>query len=120
MTVRAAKNLQRLGCGSGQKLFVFIGNVPEITPISFGAICLGCTIVTLATGASQAECEYFLNITQPKFAICDMKSHRMLKKCFENLKINTKIITDNGHTEDSIPMQSLFDGADSDTESRFE
>lgn len=49
-----------------------------------------------------------------------MKSHSMLKKCFENLKINTKIITDNGHTEDSIPMQSLFDGADSDTESRFE
>lgn len=102
MTVRVARNLQRLGCVKGKKLFVFIGNVPEVAQIVFAAICSGCTIVSIATNSSQAECEYFLKLTKPEFVICHTKFHSMLKQCFENLNINAKIITDIGQTEDSV------------------
>lgn len=114
LTVRAAKNLQRFGCVRGQKIFIRIDNVPEIVPIIFGAVCLGCPIVSIIEIASQAECEYFLNITKPKFAICHLISHQMLRECFTNLEINAKIFTADGQADDSIPIQSLFESVDDD------
>lgn len=120
MTAHAAKNLRKLGCDKGTKLFVFIGNIPEIAPILFGAICLGCTIVSITIVSSQAECEYFLNLTKPELAICHMKFYSMLRKCFGNLNINAKIITDVEQIEDSIPIQSLFDRGDGDDDAHFE
>lgn len=122
MTVRAAKNLERLGCVKGKKLFVLIGNVPELAPLLFGAICLGCTIVSIAAVSTQAECEYFLNLTKPEFAVCHVKSYAMLRKCFGNLAIVAKIITVFGQIEDSIPIQSLFDrsGDHDDNDGHFE
>lgn len=120
MTVRAAKNLQRLGCDKGKKLFVFIGNVPEIAPLLFGAICLGCTIVSVATVSSQAECEYFFNLTKPEFVICHVEFYSMLRKCFGNLNINAKIITDVGQTGDTITIQSLFSRGDDGDDAHFE
>lgn len=44
-----------------------------------------------------------------------MKSYVVLQKCFENLKINAKIITDNGQTEHSIPIERLFECVDDET-----
>lgn len=115
LSVRAAKNLQHFGCDRGRKIFIRVDEVSEIVPIIFGAICLGCAVVPIIENASQAECEYFLNITKPEFAFCHLKSHRMLRDCFTNLKINAKIFTVDGQADDSISIQSLFDSVDDET-----
>ena len=118
LTIRVAKNLQRIGCDRGKKILIFIGLIPEIVSITIGAICLGCPLVPMLTESSQAECDYFLNLTKPEFAICHLKFYAMLKKSFTNIKINAKIITIDGQIDDSIPIQSLFESVDN--ESMFE
>lgn len=118
LTVRAATNLQQFGCKRGSKIFVFSDNHVDMPPLIFAAICLGCPLVPLMFTLSQSECEYFMNITKPEFAICQVAFYPMLKKCFENLEINATIFTIDGQTDDSISTELLFQN--SDNESNFE
>lgn len=113
--MRVAKNLQRFGAERGQKLQLFIDNYQEIAPLSFGSIFLGCTVVPIAITSSQAECEYFLNITRPEFAVCHIEFYSALKECFTNLKLNAKIFTVEGQIGDSIPLQSLFESVENES-----
>lgn len=111
-TVRAAINLQKFGCARGRKICLFAENIANLPPFVFAAICLGCPIVSLVSNASQDECEYFMSIAKPEFAICEPKYHSMFKKCFENLQINAKIFTIDGQADDSISTEHFFDYVD--------
>lgn len=120
MTVRVAKNLQRFGCDRGKRILIFVGNTSEIVPVIYGALCLGCPLVTIFTSSTQAECEYFLRLTKPEFVICHRNSYEMLKSCFVNLKTNVKFFTADGcdgayADDDPIPIQSLFEEVEDDS-----
>lgn len=114
MTVRAAINMQRFGCERGRKIFLLSDNVADLAPLTFAAICLSCPLVPLVNYSSQKECEYFINITRPEFAICELKYYPLLEKCFANLNINAKIFTIGGQAGDSIPTEILFENVDNE------
>lgn len=114
--MRAANNLQRFGCEKGKKVFVYIGNAVEVAPLVFGAIYLGCPLVPIATNASQVECEHHLNVTRPEFVICHVKCYNMLRKCFKNLKMNAAFFTVGGQTDDSVPIQRLFEQVENESD----
>lgn len=108
LTVRAAINMQKLGCERGRRIFLLSDNVSDLAPLTFAAICLSCPLVPLLNYSSQNECEYFINITRPEYAICELKYYPMLEKCFANLNINVKIFTIGGQAGESIPTDILF------------
>lgn len=111
MTIRAAKNLQRLGCVKGSKIIFFTG---DIVPLQFGAICLGCPLV-LPSKATQADYEYSIKLTEPEYAVCDMECYSAVRESFSKLNMNAKIITVDGQMDDSIPMQSILESADNES-----
>lgn len=116
LTVRTAINLQKYGCARGRKIFLLTDNLPNLPPFVIAALCLGCPLVSLVFNASQDECEYFMSITKPEFAICEPKDHSKLKKCFENLKIDAKIFTIDGQVDDSISTEHFFDSVDGEAD----
>lgn len=112
LTVRTAINLKKFGCKRGRKIFLITDNIANLPPFVFAAFCLGCPLVSLVFNASQEECEYFMSITRPEFAICEPKHHSMLKKCFKNLQIEAKIFTIDGQVDDSISTEHFFEMVD--------
>lgn len=109
LTVRAAMNMQKLGCERGRRIFLLSDNISDLAPLTFAAICLSCPLVPQLNYSSQNECEYFINMTRPEFAICELQYYPMVEKCFANLKINAKIFTIGGQIGDSISTDILFD-----------
>lgn len=116
LTVRAAMNLRKFGCEHGRKIFLFSDNITDFAPLAFASICLACPLVCLVTSSSQAECEYFINITRPDFVICEMKHYSMLNKCYANLKIHAEFFTMNGQAGDSISTEILFQHVDNESD----
>lgn len=110
----AATNLRKFGCKRGSKVFLFSDNIADLPPLIFAAICLGCPLVPLVVSATQSQCEYFMNITKPEFAICQVEGYPMLKSCFKNLEFNAKIFTIDGQIDDSISAQLLFQSSDNE------
>lgn len=118
LTVRAAINLQKLGCKRGRRIFLFCGNLADLPPLILGAICLGCPVVPSVVSTSQSECEYFINMTKPEFAICQTMFYPMLKDSFKNVGIDAKIFTVDGQIDGSISTKPFCEPVDN--ESSFE
>lgn len=116
LTVRAAINLRKFGCERGSRIFLLSDNITDLAPLTFAALCLSCPLVPLVNNSSQNECEYFINITRPEFAICEFKYYPMLEECFAKLNINAKIFTINGQAGDSISTEILFENVDNESD----
>lgn len=92
-------------------------NIPDIAPLTYGVICLGCPVVLPSVNSTRTECDLFLRKMRPDFAICEIEFYQMLKECFRELNINAKIFTTDGQADDSIPIQSLYESInDEDTD----
>lgn len=109
ITIRAAKNLQNIGCQKGQVIFLLSNNTDDMVPLVFAALCLGCQISSLPTVCSKSEYEYFLSIMNPHFVFCDLELQPILKECLEHLEINAKFFTFDGQNSESIAVETLFD-----------
>lgn len=116
LTVRAVINMEKFGCKRGRRIFLLSDNVTDLAPLTFAAMCLSCPLVPLVTKSTKDECEYFINVTKPEFAICELKYYTMLKECFTNLKIDAKIFTIGGQVDDSIATECLFEDVDNESE----
>src|SRR4051812_9742144 len=56
-----AGGLASLGVGTGDRVAVLCGTVPEWTLADFGALCAGATVVPVYHTNSPEECEYVLS-----------------------------------------------------------
>lgn len=108
------KNFQKFGFKESQILFFLTNNTADVSPLVFAGLCLNCQISSLPTCCSQMEYEYYLNIAKPDFVFCDLKFYSTLKECLTKLKINAKIFTFDGQTDESIPMGIFFQKLDED------
>lgn len=106
--MRAAQNLQKLGCRTNDIFGLMAENSHHVAPICFAAFCLGCPINGFYTTYDKSEMLHMLNITRPKLMFCDLNVYDLVETCLEELKINARIFTFGGSVGKSIPVEELF------------
>lgn len=114
LTIRAANNFKKLGFKKGDVLYFMTNNSADIAPLVFAALCLGCPVTAQPISSSKAECLYFLNVVKPSFVFCDLEFCGTLNECLKNLKNDAKLFTFDGQTDESTPVDNLFDGVNDD------
>lgn len=85
-------------------------SLADIAPLVIAALCLACPIT------AQPECLYFLDVVKPYHIFCDLEFYVILKECLKNLNNDAKIFTFGGQTDESIPVDHLFEKGDIETE----
>lgn len=91
-------------------------NSADIAPLVIAALCLACPITAQPVFSSKAECLYFLNVVKPNHIFCDPEFYVILKECLGSLNNDAKIFTFGGQTDESIPVDILFEKADIEPE----
>lgn len=108
-TIRAAQNLQRLGyCESKQVITIMCGNVADLAPIVFAALCLGCPINPLDMQMEKPSVLHMLRLTQPHLVFCEIDAYDLIVEVLTELKMDTKIFTFNRSKADSLPVDILL------------
>lgn len=102
-TIRAAQNLQKHVNQSKQVVGILAPDVPELAPVAFAFICLGCPVMCMPRISKR-----MLRSTEPALIICDLSDYDELKAVLIELKLNTKLFTFNGTTEDSESAEGLL------------
>lgn len=119
MTIRAALNLQSLGYEQGDIFGIIARNSHYVAPIAFASICIGCPINPLDPSFSRTELMHMLSITKPKAVFCDVDIHDLVRECLDDLENDAKIFTFMGQTNDSIPIETLFEELTTEEEDKF-
>lgn len=115
LTMNVAKNFRYFGCESGHVIFFMTKNTADIAPLLFAALYLGAQVTAVPIFSSRTEYEEFLNLTKPKFLICDLNVCKMSKQCLVKLKIDATLFSFDGQSDDSIAVNILFEKRDADT-----
>lgn len=50
-----------------------------------------------------------LSITKPKVIFCDVDIYNLMHECLNDLEMEAMIFTFSGQTEDSVPVEQLFE-----------
>ncbi len=87
------KNLQNLGYKKHDIVLFFTNNSSEITPLVFGALNLGCTVMAEYTGDGEFEICSLLKTIKPKIIFCDAEYFSLLKECTVKLKVSADFFT---------------------------
>lgn len=106
--IRAAKNLQSLGCNPKQVITLIARNSDHVTSIFFASIAIGCPIHTLDASFGRNELIHMLNITKSNIIFCDIDRYEILTECLNELKIKARIFTFGGIVGESEPIENLF------------
>lgn len=112
LTIRAALNLQNLGYEKGDIFAIIAKNSHHVAPIAFASLCMGCPINPLDPSFSRTELMHMLSITKPKVVFCDVDVCDLMRECLNDLENDAKIFTFMGQTDDSEPVEVLFEEID--------
>lgn len=113
-TIRAAKNLQSLGCKPKQVFTLIARNSHHVSSIFFASIAIGCPINTLDASFGRNELKHMLNITKSETIFCDVDRYEILTECLNELKIKARIFTFGGIVGGSEPVENLFKEIDNE------
>ncbi|XP_055296968.1 probable 4-coumarate--CoA ligase 3 [Sitodiplosis mosellana] len=108
-TIRAAFNLQKLGCEKGDIFGIIAKNSHYVATIVFASLCIGCPVNTLDPSFTKLELMHMLSITRPKVMFCDASIYDLVQECLNDLENDAKIFTFSGQSGDSIPVEDLFE-----------
>lgn len=84
-------------------------NSHYLTPILYASFCLACPVNTLDPSFSKPEIIHMLSITKPKVMFCDVDVYDLVCECLNELESDAPIYTFSGNTDDSIPVETLFE-----------
>lgn len=115
LTLNTAKWLQLFGCEKGDLIYFFTKNTEIVPVVIFAALYLGLQVAASPVYFSRMECECFLKLLKPKLVFCDVDIYQKLKQCLEYLNNGAKIFTFDGVTNESTPVNVLFESPDVDT-----
>lgn len=107
-SIRAAQNLQKRGYKKPQIFRFIANNSPEVAPIVFAALYMGCPLHTLDTSYGKIEMSHVLNFTKPTAIFCDANIYDLVRECLNELGWDAEIFTFGGRTGGSIPVEQLF------------
>lgn len=107
-TIRAAQNLQKRGYKSKQVFGFMTGNFPDVSPIAFASLCMGCPI-NAQSSTWKPDMLRMLGITEPDLIFCEVEVYDVMVECLTELGNKAKIFTFNGTKGDSEPVQNLFE-----------
>lgn len=82
-------------------------------------MCLGCPITGSGKFDTTYEHLYFLNVTKPKYVVCDLEYYDELKACQQSLNHEPTFFTFDGQTGNSLPIEILFEVDDAIAELDF-
>lgn len=83
-------------------------NFPDLAPIVFAALCMGCPI-NAQSSAWKPDLLRMLEITAPDVIFCEVEVYHKMVECLTELGNKAKIFTFNGTIGDSEAVQKLFE-----------
>lgn len=86
------------------KLFQFHFNTTV-----FASLCIACPVNSLDALFSRMEFLHMFSITKPKVVFCDADVYDLVRECLSELENNASVFTFGGTTDDSIPVEQLFE-----------
>lgn len=107
-TIRAAQNLQALGCKPKQLFTIIARNSQHLAPITFASIAIGCPINALDVSFGKTEIIHMLKITKPAVVFCDSDCYKLVDECLVELENEARIFTFGERVGRSEPIESLF------------
>lgn len=116
-TIRAARNIQRLGLDRRAVIGIMAKNSHNLAPIVFGSMCAGYPINTLDPAFSKSELMHMLSTTKPKVMFCDVDTFDLVAESLSELRNDAQVFTFNGEVENSTSVEVLF--ADTGVEDNF-
>lgn len=107
-TIRAAQNMQKLGCKPKDVVEIIASNDHHLAPIVYASFCLGCPVNALDKSLGKNDIQHMLNITKPRLVFCDVDVCDLVAECLSELGIGAKIYTFGGQTKNSGAVENLF------------
>lgn len=107
-SIRAAKNLRSLGYKKNQVFGFIASNAPDVAPLVFASLYLGCPMNTIDPSFGKNEIKHMLNVTKPSLMFCDAQVYDLVKSCLDDLGNAATIFTFSGQAGDSQPVENLF------------
>lgn len=108
-TIRAAQNLQALGCERKQVIGIVSRYNQNVTPIAFASIAIGCTASGIDETLERKHTLTMLKITKPAIVFCDVEFYEMLNEFLKELGNTARIFTFGGTVGRSELAESLFE-----------
>lgn len=109
-TIRIAQNLQRRGFNTKCTIATVAANVPHLAPVVYGALCLGCPVVSMYTAMERHCVLRMFKIAEPSIIFCEVKVYDLLVECLAEVGIsNVKIFTFDGIKGDSEAVDNLLE-----------
>lgn len=107
-TVRAAQNIQKLGCRKGDIFPLIAYNNHDVAPICMALLCIGNPYYAMHPDIDEIDFLEILQKAKSKIIFCEMESYAMVKRCAKRLRIDAKIYTFCGQIDDSLAVEDLF------------
>lgn len=108
-TIQASQNLQKLLDVEPKSVFgIIANNGPDLAPIVFASLCLGCPISAIDPSFGKFEFKSIIKTSKPKVYFCDVTIYDALVACLRELNVSAKIFTFNGQRGKSTPVAVLF------------
>lgn len=107
--IRAATNLQKIGCEPGDIICIIAKNSHFVAPIVLASICIACPINCLDPLFSKTEIIHMFSITAPKTVFCDCDVYDLVRECLAELENDAAVYTFGGTTDDSISVEQIFE-----------
>lgn len=114
-TVRAALNLQKIGCNKGDIFGIVAKNSHYLAPIVYASLCIGCPINTLDPSFTKLELMHMLSISRPKVMFCDASVYDLVQECLNDLGNTAKVFTFSGQSGKSIRVEDLFEDVEGES-----
>lgn len=107
-SVRAAQNLQARGYKPREFVTVMVKHPPNVVPIVFASIAIGCPISILDNDFDRALTIHKLKLIKPVLVFCDTEYYQSLNDCLLEVGCNTKVFTFGASVCGSEPVENLF------------
>lgn len=107
-TVRVAQNLKKFNCLAKSVFGIVTNNGPDVAPIVFASLCLGCPISPIDPAFPKLELKSILNLSKPNTIFCDVTTYDAIELCLKELNIAAQIFTFHGQRKGSVAVETLF------------
>ncbi|XP_055297897.1 uncharacterized protein LOC129566201 [Sitodiplosis mosellana] len=107
-SIRCAQNLTKLGCTQDDRIGIVARNHHNLTPLFFGALCIGTPISPMDVRMDKDVIAKILERVRPSFIFCDTDVLESVKKIVNGNGISAKFFTVNGSDNGCDSIDSLI------------
>jgi long-chain acyl-CoA synthetase len=103
-----AKGLQGLGVRKGDRVAIYLPNLPEFVVTYYGTLRMGGVVVAISPLYKERELSHILNDSEATVIICWDKLRPIVEAVKEKAKVKITISTDSERTPGIVGLQTLL------------